>query len=111
MKFKEYGTSLLNNEEFEDYYAKVSMISLYGKYAFVKYDHMIIYGKIGFSDPKLDYYFDSDIDIGLMYGIQLVFGPMNISFSNHTSNMKIYLYDTPSESDIEINRIKASYSF
>ena len=129
-----YGVEYLLPTEFEDYYVEVSMISLYGKYAFVKNENVIIYGKIGYSEPKydimnsfynqlypdLDYNYEIqhyvDSEGGFMYGLQFNFGPMNISFSNHISNTKIGFYFDGNnyqidDTDFGINRIKASYSF
>ena len=48
-----------------------------------------------------------------MYGIQVAFGPMNISFSCHKGEIEYndYQYDLYGEYDLDINRITASYSF
>ena len=48
-----------------------------------------------------------------MYGIQAVFGPMNISFSSHKCEIEYYdnQYDLYAKNDLDINRITAFFSF
>ena len=89
-------------------------------YPFSKSESVTFFGKLGYSNPKID--FDDDdindvisVDGGIMYGFQANFENIQVSYTIHKGKLSYddwyaYYYDDD-DVDIDFNRFVLYYTF
>jgi len=91
--------------------AEISMFTVYGMYPFSKSETVTFFGKLGYSNPKLDYdddyYGEVSIDGGIMYGFQANFENIQVSYTIHQGEISDW-YDSI---DVDFNRFVLYYAF
>ena len=93
------------------------MLSIYGKYKFIEDGNVSCFAKLGYTFPELDFDNDYDYNIdvsgGLMYGIELLFDNISLSYTISKGELEFpnYYYYYDDDSNITLNRISISYSF